>query len=295
MTFPWPSVAWRVEALLGEGPVWDAAARAVWFVDIKRGNLHRHDPVSGENRTLQIGGRPSFVLPDEGGGLILGNGLELQRVVDGGRIRSISTINMPAHNRTNDATVDTAGRLWFGTMDDEELRSTGAIHLFDGMGVTAIGGECIVTNGPAISADGRWLFHVDTLAGSIWRFAVEGDRLRDGRVFIRIAPEHGFPDGVTLDSEGCLWVGLWQGWGLRRYAPDGELLSEVKLPCANVTKVAFGGADLATAFVTTASAGLSDEERSLQPLAGSLFSFPAPAPGVLLPHVSLDRVNGVRS
>ena len=94
---------------------------------------------------------------------------------------------------------------------------------------------------------------------------------------------------MTIDSEGCLWVALWGGWAVRRYAPDGTLLASVAMPCANVTKVAFGGTDLATAFVTTARVGLSDAELADQPLAGGLFAFDAPAPGVPLPAVRLAR------
>lgn len=290
MKQPDVTVAWEVGALLGEGPAWITADCALWFVDIKRGDLHRHDPATGENRSLAIGGSPSFVLPDDDGALLVGNGRALQRVVDGRVSETIATIAMPAHNRTNDATVDPAGRLWLGTMDDGETQATGAVYRFDDRGVTPVGGACTITNGPAISADGRWLYHVDTLGGTIWRFDIAArNTLEDGTLFATIAPEHGHPDGVTLDAEGHLWVGLWGGWALRRYAPDGTLVGEVAMPCANVTKMAFGGPDLRTAFVTTASVGLSDADRARQPLAGSLFTFAAPVAGSPLPRIALPR------
>jgi sugar lactone lactonase YvrE len=160
--------------------------------------------------------------------------------------------------------------------------------VYDGAGVRVAGGDGPITNGPAISPDGGTLYHVDTLAGTIEAFDIrDRDRLEGGRVFAVIDPAHGTPDGVTVDSEGCVWVGLWGGWALRRYSADGELLAVVPIPCANVTKLAFGGDDLRTAFVTTARAGLSEEALQEQPLAGALFAFEARVPGLPLPAVAL--------
>jgi D-xylonolactonase len=223
-------------------------------------------------------------VPRAEGGLLVGTGHAL-RPFDGAALGApIVTIDMPAHNRTNDATVDSSGRLWFGTMDDEEARASGAVHIVDEAGLRVVGGACTITNGPAISPDGHHLYHVDTLDGTIWRFDIRDDtELSDGVVFATIAKQDGSPDGVTIDSEGCLWVALWGGWGVRRYAPDGALLATVGVPCANVTKIAFGGPDLRTAYVTTARVGVSDADLTSQPLAGGLFAFDAPAPGVALP------------
>ena len=253
----------------------------MWFVDIKQGKLHCLTPENNGRRTFDIGGSPSFIVPTDDGAFLVGNRCALLRVEEGVVTGTIATIDMPAHNRTNDATVDPHGTLWFGTMDDGQHAATGRVYRFDGV-LNEVGGACAITNGPAVSPDGRWLYHVDTLAGTIWRFDI-GDgatALRDGTRFAQIDPKDGHPDGVTTDSEGCLWVGLWGGWCLRRYAPDGTLLATVEVPCANVTKVAFGGDNLRTGYVTTARAGLSDDDLAAQPDAGGLFAFEAPAPGL---------------
>ena len=262
----------------------------MWFVDIKGGALHRYDPATGTGSTIAVGGRPSFVLPTDSDGMIVGSGTALHLVRDSVLGDPVATIATPAHNRTNDAAVDPSGRLWFGTMDDGEEKPTGAVHVFDGERIAVAGGECIITNGPAISPDGRFLYHVDTVAGTITRFDIAAnDRLVDGVPFVTIAAADGHPDGASIDSEGCVWVALWGGWQVRRYAPDGTLLATVALPCANVTKVGFGGPDLRTGFVTTARAGLSAEELAAQPLAGGLFAFDAPAPGVAITPVRMAR------
>jgi len=106
-------------------------------------------------------------------------------------------------------------------------------------------------------------------------------------VFLQLGEADGHPDGVVLDSEDCLWVPLWDGWSVWRYAPDGTLLFSIAMPVARVTKIAFGGADLRTAFVTTASVGLDGDALAAQPHAGHLFAFAAPVAGRLLPQVRL--------
>lgn len=279
---------WPVEALLGEGPVWLPDEQALRFVDIKRGLLHRYHPASEARETLDVGGKPSFIVPEAGGGLLVGSGHAIHRLDDDRLGEAVATIPQPAHNRTNDATVDAEGRLWFGTMDDDEQAPNGAVWRLGRDGLHRAGGEAVVTNGPAVSADGRFLYHVDSGRRTIRRFPLgEGLVLTDGEVFLQLGEADGHPDGVVVDSEDCLWVALWDGWGLRRYAPDGTLLLHIPFPCARVTKVALGGPDLTTAYVTTARIGLDDAALAEQPLAGALFAFTAPAPGRVLPRVRL--------
>jgi D-xylonolactonase len=277
---------WPIGASLGEGPLWLPDDRALWFVDIKSDRLHCLMPDSGKRRSFDFPGMPSFIVAASDAGLIVGADHEIVRVVEGTRREVIATIDMPRSNRTNDATVDRRGRLWFGTMDNGETAPTGRVYRYDGA-LREMGGACTITNGPATSPDGRWLYHVDTLARTVWRFDIGGDAdgLENGERFVGIAATEGNPDGVTVDAEGCLWVALWGGWGLHRYSPDGEFLQRVEVPCAQVTKVAFGGADLRTGYVTTARIGLSDGDLTGQPDAGGLFAFDAPAPG--LPTVPL--------
>lgn len=283
-------VAWPLGAALGEGPVWRADQGALWFVDIEGRRLHRHVPATGACDGIAMHGRPSFVVPAAGGGMVVGMELQLVHVDDAGAPRAVlAEVGGDRHCRTNDATVDPRGRLWFGTMDDAQRAPTGQVHVYDGARVRAAGGHCAITNGPAVSPDGGTLYHVDTLGGTVTAFDIrDRDVLADGRPFARIDPADGTPDGVTVDAEGCVWVALWGGWQVRRYSPDGALLARVAFPCAQVTKIAFGGADLRTAYVTTARTGLSETALRDQPLAGALFAFDAPAPGLPLPAVRLS-------
>lgn len=281
-------LAWALAAQLGEGPLWLGAAQALWFVDIAGRALHRFDPATASGETYPMPGRPSFVVPADDGALLVGMELELHRIVDGVLAGRIATVAADPRCRTNDATVDARGRLWFGTMDAGERAPIGQVQVFDRGALRAVGGECVITNGPAVSPDGRVLYHVDTLAGVVWAFDIAAqDRLVDGREFLRIAAGDGYPDGVTVDAEGCVWVALWGGWCVRRYSPAGALLLQVPMPCAQVTKLAFGGPGLRTAYVTTARIGLDAAALRDQPDAGALFAFDAPVPGLPAHAVAL--------
>jgi D-xylonolactonase len=283
-----PCLLWNVQAELGEGPAWFADEGALYFVDIKGGRVHRYDPVTGASQSFETGGRPSFVLTEASGGVLVGSGDSIHRLHEQRLGAVIASVPQPHHNRTNDATVDTQGRLWFGTMDDAERDATGKVWCLDRGSLHDLGQAAVVTNGPAVSSDCQTLFHSDSANRTVWRHRlVPGPRLVESQVFVRLKADEGYPDGLVLDSEDCLWVALWDGWGVRRYSSAGELLLHIRFPCARVTKVAFGGGDLRTALVTTARAGLSQAEIADQPLAGGLFAFEAPAAGRRLPAVKL--------
>ena len=291
MTAKIPRNVWSIGAQLSEGPVWVARDSALWFVDIKAPKIHRLEPSSGETRSWEVPEQIGFLLPAERGGFVAGLQSGLHHFdPETGTFTLLAEVETElSSNRLNDAVTDPEGRLWFGTMDDEERSLSGAFYRFERGQVApaGIGGICI-TNGPALSPDGRILYHVDTLKGTIDTAEVREDgTLGPSRPFVRIAPEEGHPDGPTVDSEGCLWIGLYGGWEARRYSPQGELLERVRFPVANITKLAFGGEDLRTVYATTARQFLTDEELESQPQAGDLFSFRAEVPGLPVTAVKL--------
>ncbi len=278
---------WPLAATLGEGPVWSVPDQCLWFVDIKSHRLHRHEPGAAPGPTIDqtwsLPGQAGFALPMTGRELVIGLPGEL-RAFDprSGLDRPLLRLEQDRPgNRLNDAHVDAAGRLWFGSMDDAETAPSGALYACVQGRLTRHDDGICITNGPVTSPDGRTLYHTDTVKREIHAFDLAADGTTSNkRLFLRFDGNHGWPDGSSVDAEGCLWVAFFAGWGVRRYAPDGRLLTVVTLPCANVTKLAFGGPDLRTAYVTTARKGLSQAELAAQPLAGGLFAFTAPAPGL---------------
>jgi sugar lactone lactonase YvrE len=280
-----------VHATLGEGPVWIERDQALWFVDIKQRKVHRFDPEGGSLFSWDAPGQVGWILPADDGGMIAGLQDGLYRFDPaGGGFSLLHAIeaDMPG-NRLNDAATDPSGRIWFGSMDDGEAAVTGHFYRFDRGMVSDTGiAPVAITNGPALSPDGRLLYHTDTLGQVIHVSEVGGDgTLGPAREFVRFGPGEGYPDGPVVDSEGCVWTGQYAGWEARRYAPDGRLLEIVRFPVSNITKLAFGGPDLRTVFATTAAKGLSETALARQPEAGNLFSFRADVPGFAVTPVAL--------
>jgi xylono-1,5-lactonase len=284
-----PRVVWELAAELGEGPVWVERDRALWFVDIKKQQVHRYDPASDERSSWTAPEQVGFVFPAERGGFVAGlqSGLfhfdERTGVFD----LIVEVEADKPDNRLNDGVVDPSGRLWFGTMDNGEKAKSGAFYCFADGEVKPTGIDGIaITNGPAVSPDGRNLYFVDTLRGTLEVADIRDDgSLGERRPFAKIDPKHGHPDGPTIDSEGCVWISLYAGWEARRYSPAGELVGQIRFPVANITKIAFGGDDLRSAYATTARQMLKPEDIAKQPQIGDLFEFRVDAPGVPCPLV----------
>lgn len=284
-----PRNVWPLAAELGEGPVWVQRDHALWFVDIKKQQVHRYDPASGARRSWDAPEQVGFILPAERGGFVAGLQSGLYHFNESaGTFDLITKVDedIPT-NRLNDGVVDPKGRVWFGTMDNGERHKSGAFYCFSGGQLTRTTIDDIaITNGPAVSPDGRILYVVDTLKGTIDAVDIhDNGTLAERRPYVRIDPAEGHPDGPTIDSEGCVWISLYAGWEARRYSPAGELLERVRFPVANITKIAFGGDDLRTAYATTARQMLSADDIAKQPEIGDLFEFTVDVPGVSCPLV----------
>ena len=286
-----PRLAWDVAADLGEGPVWSERDRALWFTDIKSRKIHRFDPGTGHKHSWDSPEQVGFVLPARSGGFVAGLESGLYRFdPEDGAFDLIAEVEpeLP-DNRLNDGVVDPEGRIWFGTMDKSERAKSGAFYCFAGgeLKRTHLTGIAI-TNGPAISPDGDRLYWVDTLAGTISACAIGvGGELGPSRKLVTIMPAEGHPDGPTVDAEGCIWISLYSGWEARRYSHEGQLLERVRFPVSNITKLAFGGPEMRTAFATTARHLLRPDALEDQPLAGGLFEFDAGVAGVASPLAAI--------
>lgn len=265
---------WPLAAVLGEGPVWSPADRTLWFVDIKGSRIHAFSEGTGAKRSFATPEFAAFVFPDSRGGLLCGLRSGLYRFDPvGSRFELLARVDAehPA-NRLNDGYVDAQGQLWFGTMDDEEREPTGSLYRYARGRLERMDTGYVITNGPAMSPDGRILYHVDTQRRCLYAFDVDQHgALSRKRVFVSVDASDGYPDGLAVDSAGNVWAAMFGGWGVRCYAPNGELLRTLDVPVAQCTKVAFGGADLKSLYITTASVGLSDAQRTRQTLAGGLF------------------------
>jgi sugar lactone lactonase YvrE len=271
----------NVTAVLGEGPYWVPEESVLLWVDIPAGLLHRTAMPSGETVTTELDA-VSAAFPAHEGGLLYAGGYSvvLREPVPGKAglpeewtETTIAQAPKVDGVRFNDASVDPAGRVWVGSMHNEETKPLGALYRLDPGGVLtpAVPGAT-VSNGLGWSPDGSRLYYADspTKRVDVFDYDQATGEVQRRRVFADLSSAPGMPDGLTVDLDGYVWVAMWGGGALRRFAPDGAPDAVVPVPVARPTSMAFGGVGMAELYVTTASINLTEEERAAQPLAGRL-------------------------
>ena len=272
-----------VKAVLGEGPAWVAREQALYWLDIKGRRLFRIN--DKEFREWPTPMRVGSIAPREGGGFIAGTDGGFYTVEVGDELaftRLFDPEEDRPDNRFNDGKVDRDGRFWAGTMDDTEQAAVGTLYrLEDINGSTIIDQGYGVTNGPAFSPSGDWMYHTDSVRRRIYRFPLAPDGTVGAReIFLHFSAQEGYPDGMTVDAEGCLWVAFWDGWAVRRFGPDAALLDTIEVPVQRPTSIAFGGPNLDRMYITSARAGLDETALAVQPYAGALFMVEAGIKGI---------------
>lgn len=275
-----PELVWDLKAELGEGPVWVARDRAVWFVDIKGRKLHRYGVDEGSKTSWDTPDQTGFALPAEDGSMVCGvrGGLQSFDPATGRFTLLIAVESDRPQNRINDGFVAPDGSLWFGTMDDSEAALSGALYHYAQGSLTRHDDGYRVTNGPAMSPDGHTLYHNDTTRRRVYAFDHRDGILTNKRLFAETS--NGFADGPSVDSAGVVHVGLFNGSGIARFAPSGEALPPIAFPVRTVTKAAFGGDDLRTLYCTTAWLGQDAAIRSAEPTLGGLYRLRVETPGL---------------
>jgi sugar lactone lactonase YvrE len=282
-------------ALLGESPFWHPDEGALYWVDIPGRALHRWHEAGAVHRSWGLDSEPGCIAPLAGqpGRLLLAmrDGLFRFDTADGSRTRLAPPPYDPAEQRFNDGKADAQGRFWAGTIFEPRTRPGAALHRWDGARLDRVAGDVTVSNGLAFSADGATMYWADTPSHAIRAFDFDGvtGTPSRGREFASFAPRAagqaladygGRPDGAAVDAEGALWVAMFEGQRLLRFAPDGRLIQELPLPVRCPTMPCFGGPDLRTLYITTARFNRPDEELAVQPLAGAVLRLTVDVPGL---------------
>ena len=264
----------QAECVLGEGPVWVEREKALYWVDIVGEKLFRWSEAGGTKR-IDVERAVTAIAPRQSGGWVAGMKSGAIGLLHAGFAieRELALGGEPQTNRTNDGKIDREGRFWVGTMDGREREASGSLfRLGSSGGVDRLDQGYRVTNGPAFSRDGRTLYHTDSALQTIYAFDLDGDgELGERRVFRRFSEGEGYPDGMTVDAEDCLWVAFWDGWCVRRIDPSGTILEEIAVPVQRPTSCAFGGTDMRSLFITSARRDLDEEALAGQPDAGGVF------------------------
>ena len=289
--------AFRCE--LGEGPHWDARTRTLLLVDINGGVVHRVDPISGAHEVRPVAPYVSLAVPIAGGDdavcAVKGDVLRLGR--DGAvGARHVVEAGRPG-NRINDGKADPAGRLWCGSMSLAWEPGQSALYRIDERGAHVAVAGVTLSNGLDWDVDRGRMYYIDSPERrvDVFDYDVASGEIADRRPFAEIDID-GIPDGMAVDADGCVWVAVFGGGQVRRYDPDGALMTTVALPVKHPTSIAFGGPDLSTMFVTTSRHKLSDAERADRPDAGAVLVVDAGVrgrPGAVLSAAVADAITAL--
>lgn len=265
------------KCLLGEGPVWDADRNTICWIDILSGKIHEYSFLDLSHKIHHVRQTIGSLAICESGDFVaaLKDGFAFIERKNGEVKMIVNPEQHLANNRFNDGKCDPAGRFWAGTMSLTEDKGAGSLYVLENNHTYSKKMEGVtISNGMAWSSDQKQLFYIDTpsMKVSAFDYDVINGSISNRRTVIQIEESDGYPDGMTIDSEGMLWIAHWNGWQVSRWNPaNGEKLLSIKLPVAKVTSCTFGGDNLTDLFITTAQVGLAQNELLDQPLAGSLF------------------------
>jgi len=275
-----PEVASNVKAILGEGPSWDAKNEILYWIDIRGGAIYAHKLGNPNDQVVAKAERVSSVVPRAKGGLALTlphgfftlapNSTKFEPL-------SESIEAGMSTNRFNDGKCDLAGRYWAGTMDDSERTASGSLYCIDqDRKLRKVVTQVRVSNGLGWSPDNQKMYYIDspTKEVSSFDYSLRTGEISNRRTIVDFAASNqpGVPDGMTVDTEGMLWVAHWGGSRVTRWNPDsGKLLDTIPIPAQETTSLCFAGRNLDELYITSARDGLDDKALAAQPLAGSLF------------------------
>ena len=272
-------------AHLAEGPLWSSDEQRLYWVDILAPSVHRFDPATGDNKEVVMPRLVSALVPRRDGAFaaLTQSGVAAFDFEQG----AISALVNPEadipDNRFNDGRCDRRGRLWAGTMPLDATKPTGSLYVIDpDLSWRRADTGFSVANGLDWSPDDKTFYFVDSAPGRIYQydFDIDAGAVSNRRLFAEVPGSSGRPDGLAVDSEGFVWCAIWDGWCVRRYAPDGRIDREIRMPVPRPTSVAFGGPDLKTLYITTARVRLPSRVLAEAPFSGGLFAIEVPVAGM---------------
>jgi len=274
---PIPEIISTIQCTLGEGPLWDAKNNCLYWTDILENTIYCFSPETGSIKSYTTNSMVGCMVLHRHGDLLAATQKGFERIdVNTGKQQALThpEKHIPT-NRFNDGKCDARGRFWAGTLSLTEEKGAGSLYvLHNNLYVTKVLDNLTISNGMAWNNAETKMYFIDSVERCVVQFDYEPSmpHISNKKTIIHIPHEDGLPDGMTIDTEGMLWIAHWDGWKVSRYNPNtGEELMHFKLPVSRVTNCVFGGAALEDIYITTARKGLSAQELEQQPLAGSTF------------------------
>ncbi|MEL6222661.1 MAG: SMP-30/gluconolactonase/LRE family protein [Cyanobacteria bacterium J06627_8] len=270
-----PNNVLSARARLGEGPIWNMSRHVLHWVDIYNRRVHTFDPVSGKDTFIEVDTVVSGLFLEDDDHLILAqeNGLTRLNLPSKTTEPVIAVEADRPNNRLNDVKADCHGRRWVGTMNNDEQPYANLYRCDPDDSLHLMETNLSISNGLGWSPDQKTFYLTDSPRQTIYAydFDSEAGTICDRRPLVVLTGESFYPDGLTIDADGCIWSAMWNGWCVIRFDPEGQEMLRVPLPVPLVTSCTFGGDQLTDLFITTASAGLSQAELKKSFEAGDLF------------------------
>lgn len=266
-------------ARLGECPVWDAKTQSLYWLDILQKKMYVDNELFAEFDDL-VG---CFALCKNGHFILGKRASFIDFEPATGKETVLYSLNESLDNRINDGKCDPLGRFIAGTMDMKETNASGTLYSFDNHNIRALFNNVTISNGMAWSPDYKTFYYIDTPTREIkaFEYDVKTGEIANPRVAIRIPKLYGWPDGMTSDAQGNLWIVLWGGSQITKWNPrKGELLEKISVPVLQPSSCVFGGENMNELFITSARKELSEVDLEKYPLSGGLFKIETDVEGM---------------
>ena len=280
------SLEYKVEANLGEGAIWNYKTHELYWIDIEGRQLNIYNPKSKINKVLNTESRIGTVVPftEDEALIALENGVHKIDIQTGKSNLFTDMKSELLGSRLNDGKCDPSGRFWVGSMHLKQETAKANLYTITSENILQKKIDSVtISNGIVWTSDKKTMYYIDTPTSTIKEFDYNNEtgEISNGKIAVKIPIKFGFPDGMTIDEENMLWVGMWNGNAVIRFNPKtGKVISKIEVPAHNITSCAFGGENLETLYITSARIDMTEEELIKYPLAGSLFSINPGVKGV---------------
>lgn len=280
------TLEYKINSKLGEGALWNYKTQEFYWVDIERKTLNIYNPKTKTNKVIKTPSRVGTVVPYTKQQAVVALEDGIYKInLENGDLKQISNVESDiTENRFNDGKCDPKGNLWVGSMHLKESLPNANLYKVKPNGeTTKMVDSVTISNGIVWSKDTKKMYYIDTPSKSIksYDYDIETSTISNEKIAVNIPESLGYPDGMTIDENDTLWVGLWNGNAVAQFDPKtGELISKIEVPAHNVTACAFGGENLDILYITTSTNDMTDEERKKYPLAGSIFKYKPGVKGV---------------
>ena len=272
------TLAYPIDSSLGEGAFWNFRTQELLWIDIIQQKLHIYNPDKNKIKTIEMPSKIGTVVPSEDMNtaiVALADGIYKVDLTSHQLVQLSDVEKTVTENRFNDGKCDPNGNLWVGSMHLKQDKPNAKLYKVEPDGTaTPMVENVTISNGIVWTKDGKTMYYIDTPTGVIkgYDYDAKNSTISKERIAVKVDPKHGFPDGMAIDENDNLWVGMWNGNAVAQFNPrSGKLLSKINVPAHNVTSCAFGGENLETLYITTASIDMNKEEAYKFKNAGAIF------------------------